>query len=166
LTGLAEFGVRSIYNLDIIRLKWLIEELDRPLHCIYAHVRRLEALRRAGIVERASADCWLILEDFEVRTTAYDAGRGRTTSIRLLSARDLDQQVKSDGATWLDRRLAGRDKSPLVMSGFGIEVREALDRRADELIRQGHASRTIDGCCATIWVRKQRQSGWELAVAA
>ena len=21
-------------------------------------------------------------------------------------------------------------------------------------------------CCATIWVRKQRQSGWELAVAA
>jgi hypothetical protein len=34
LTGFAEFGVRSIYNLDIIQLKWLIEELDRPLHCI------------------------------------------------------------------------------------------------------------------------------------
>ena len=49
------------------------------------HVRRLEALRRAGIVERASADCWLIPENFEVRATAYDAGRGRTTSIRLLS---------------------------------------------------------------------------------
>ena len=54
-------------------------------------------------------------------------------------------QVKSDGATWLDRRLVGRDKSSLVMSGFGIEVREALDRRADELVRQGHASRTADG---------------------
>jgi hypothetical protein len=31
------------------------------------------------------------------------------------------------------------------MTGFGIEVREALDRRADELVRQGHASRRIDG---------------------
>ncbi|HXW28072.1 MAG TPA: DUF3363 domain-containing protein [Xanthobacteraceae bacterium] len=48
-------------------------------------------------------------------------------------------------ATWLDRRLVGRDKSPLVMSGFGIEVREALDRRADELVRQGHAPRRTDG---------------------
>src|SRR5215471_18496352 len=39
------------------------------------HLRRLEALRRAGIVERAAADCWLIPESFEVRATAYDAGR-------------------------------------------------------------------------------------------
>jgi type IV secretory pathway VirD2 relaxase len=109
------------------------------------HVRRLEALRRAGIVERASANCWLIPEDFDVRARAYDAGRGRATSIRLLSACDLNQQAKSDGATWLDRRLVGRDKSPLVMGGLGIEVREALDRRADELVRQGHASRTVDG---------------------
>jgi hypothetical protein len=31
------------------------------------------------------------------------------------------------------------------MSGFGIEVREAVDRRADELVRQGHASRAVDG---------------------
>jgi type IV secretory pathway VirD2 relaxase len=109
------------------------------------HVRRLEALRRAGIVERASANCWLIPENFEVRARAHDAGRGRTTSIRVLSCCDLNQQVKSDGATWLDRRLVGRDKSPLVMSGFGVEVRKALDQRADELVRQGHASRTTDG---------------------
>jgi type IV secretory pathway VirD2 relaxase len=109
------------------------------------HVRRLEALRRAGIVERASANCWLIPENFEVRARAHDAGRGRTTSIRVLSCCDLNEQVKSDGATWLDRRLVGRDKSPLVMSGFGVEVRKALDQRADELVRQGHASRTTDG---------------------
>jgi hypothetical protein len=47
------------------------------------HVRRLEALRRAGIVERASADCWLIPEDFEVRARAYDAGRARTLAGRV-----------------------------------------------------------------------------------
>ena len=109
------------------------------------HVRRLEALRRAGIVERASADCWLIPENFEVRATAYDAGRGNLTRIRLLSGHDLKQQVKIDGATWLDQQLVGRDKSPLAMSGFGVEVRKALDRRTHELVRQGHASRTADG---------------------
>ena len=31
------------------------------------------------------------------------------------------------------------------MSGFGVQVHEALNRRAEELVRQGHASRTIDG---------------------
>jgi type IV secretory pathway VirD2 relaxase len=134
------------------------------------HVRRLEALRRAGVVERASADCWLIPEDFEVRAKAHDAGRARTTSIRVLSGCDLNQQVKSDGATWLDRRLVGRDKSPLVMSGFGVEVREALDRRADELVRQGHARRTIDGAwrpranlIATLQQQEVERAGPELA---
>jgi type IV secretory pathway VirD2 relaxase len=134
------------------------------------HVRRLEALRRAGIVERSSADCWLIPEDFEVRARAYDAGRGRTTSIRVLSGCDLNQQVKSDGATWLDRRLVGRDKSPLAMSGFGVEVREALDRRVDELVRQGHASRTIDGAwrpranlIATLQQQEVERAGRKLA---
>jgi hypothetical protein len=34
LTGLAEFGLCPIYSVDIIRLKWLIEELDWHLHCI------------------------------------------------------------------------------------------------------------------------------------
>jgi type IV secretory pathway VirD2 relaxase len=134
------------------------------------HVRRLEALRRAGIVERASADCWLIPDDFEVRARAYDACRGRSTSIRVLSGYDLKQQVKSDGATWLDRRLVGRDQSPLAMSGFGAEVREALDRRADELVRQGHASRTVDGAwrpradlIRTLQHREVERAGHELA---
>jgi Protein of unknown function (DUF3363) len=31
---------------------------------VEAHVRRLEALRRAGIVERMNADNWIIPEDF------------------------------------------------------------------------------------------------------
>jgi type IV secretory pathway VirD2 relaxase len=135
-----------------------------------AHVRRLEALRRAGIVERTNADCWLIPQDFEVRATAYDARRGRLTDVRLLSSCDLDQQVKSDGATWLDRRLVGRDKSPLVMSGFGVKVREALDRRADELVRQSHASRTVDGAwrprANLIWTLQHQEverAGRELA---
>jgi Protein of unknown function (DUF3363) len=53
--------------------------------------------------------------------------------------------VTSDGATWLDRRLVGSDRGPLAGIGFGAEVRQAIDRRTDQLIRQGHASRTPEG---------------------
>ena len=58
---------------------------------------------------------------------------------------DLDRQVTSDGATWLDRQLLAGDRRTLANSGFGAEVRNALERRSDELIRQGHASRTAQG---------------------
>ena len=77
---------------------------------VEAHVRRLEALRRAGIVERVNADRWLIPEDFDARAAAYDAARGRQTSMRVLCAYDLDRQVTSDGATWLDRELVSRER--------------------------------------------------------
>jgi type IV secretory pathway VirD2 relaxase len=110
-----------------------------------AHVRRLEALRRAGVVERTDADWWLIPEDFEARAAAYEAARGRQTQLRVLCAYDLDRQVTSDGATWLDRQLLGRDRSSLAAGGFGGEVRQALERRADDLVRQGHGSRTPEG---------------------
>ena len=51
---------------------------------IEAHVRRLEALRRAGVVERIDADNWIIPEDFEQRAAGYDAKRGRPLSVRVL----------------------------------------------------------------------------------
>jgi hypothetical protein len=41
-----------------------------------SHVRRLEALRLAGVVERIDADRWLIPNGFEARAQAYDAGQG------------------------------------------------------------------------------------------
>jgi type IV secretory pathway VirD2 relaxase len=110
-----------------------------------AHVRRLEALRRAGIVERRDADQWQVPEDFEQRAAAYDAGRRRQASLRILSAYDLDRQISSDGATWLDREFLARDRKALSTRGFGAEVRQALRERETELIRQGHVQRTSDG---------------------
>jgi type IV secretion system protein VirD4 len=95
-----------------------------------AHVRRLEALRRAGIVERIDADQWRIPEDFESRAAAYDAGRNRQANIRVLSAVRLEQQIGADGATWLDRRLVSAETSDLAPAGFGQQVREAMDRAA------------------------------------
>jgi type IV secretory pathway VirD2 relaxase len=112
---------------------------------IDAHVRRLEALRRAGIVERIDADRWLIPENFEARAATYDAAKGRQAGLRLLCVYDLDRQVTSDGATWLDRQLVSRDRGPIATGGFGAEVHQALERRKDELVRQGHACTTADG---------------------
>jgi type IV secretory pathway VirD2 relaxase len=112
---------------------------------VESHVRRLEALRRAGIVERVDADRWRIPDGFEARAQAYDAGQGRRASLRVVSAYDLDRQVTSDGATWLDRQLLSRQQGTFADAGFGAEVRGALERRKDELIRQGDAWRTPEG---------------------
>ena len=110
-----------------------------------AHVRRLESLRRARIAERIDADQWRIPEDFESRATAYDAGRNRQASIRVVSTFDLEKQIGADGATWLDRRLVTPDSSDLTPAGFGQQVREAMDQRREHHIAQGDATRQQNG---------------------
>jgi hypothetical protein len=112
---------------------------------VESHIRRMEALRRAGIVERLGPDHWQVPPDFEQRAQAYDAGRGRQANLRLLSAYDLDRQITSDGVTWLDRQLVSRERLPLASTGFGAEVQQAMEARKEQLIRQGHARRTPEG---------------------
>jgi type IV secretory pathway VirD2 relaxase len=112
---------------------------------IEAHVRRLEALHRAGVVERLDAGNWLIPSDFEARAAAYETAQSRRMNLRVLSICDLDRQITSDGATWLDRELASRNRTPLTEAGFGAEVIQALERRKDSLVDQGLAWRTADG---------------------
>jgi type IV secretory pathway VirD2 relaxase len=112
---------------------------------VRSHVRRLEALRRAGIVERIDADHWHIPQDFEARAIAYDVRRGAQASVRILATLDLEQQIASDGATWLDRELASRQRTPLIDAGFGQQARQAMERRKYTLLEQGHAWRAPDG---------------------
>jgi hypothetical protein len=54
---------------------------------------------------------------------------------------DLDCQVTAPGATWLDYRLVERERMPLAMSGFGQEVRNAMEARAEHLAAGGLARR-------------------------
>jgi hypothetical protein len=96
---------------------------------VRSHVRRLEALRRAGIVERIDADHWRIPQDFVSRAADYDARRGAQTSVRILATLDLEQQIASAGATWLDRELASRQRTPLTETGSGQQVRQAMEQR-------------------------------------
>src|SRR5216683_1202347 len=145
IAGVAEDGVyRPSRHLEQARFDGRVPGGDYD-GFIDAHVRRLEALRRAGIVERIDADHWRLPEDFESRAAAYDAGRNRQLNIRVLSTFDLERQIEADGATWLDRRLVGRGRADLVAAGFGQEVQQAMDRRREYLIGQGDAIRHGDG---------------------
>jgi hypothetical protein len=110
------------------------------------HARRLEALRRAGHVERIDADHWRVPNDIVDRGLAHDLARGGDSlRVRTLSTLDLEQQIRSDGATWLDRDIVSSARMPLVKSGFGLEVAWALDRRTERLVETGHAKRDADG---------------------
>lgn len=138
-----------------------------------AHIRRLEALRRAGIVERIDADQWRIPEDFESKSAAYDAGRNPQAGVRVLSALDLEKQIGADGATWLDRRLVSPDaSSDIAPAGFGQQVREAMNQRREHHIDQGDASRSRDGrffyrrnLLATLREREVASVGAEIAAS-
>jgi Protein of unknown function (DUF3363) len=113
---------------------------------VRSHVRRLEALRRAGHVERIDADRWKIPTDIAERGLAHDARNGgKDFSVRILSTLDLQRQVSSDGATWLDWELVSPNRTTLANSGFGREVSEAMERRKQSLVNTGHAVRLDDG---------------------
>ncbi|WP_062785675.1 relaxase/mobilization nuclease domain-containing protein [Novosphingobium capsulatum] len=170
IAGMAEDGIyRPSRHLEQARFDGRVPSGDYE-GFIDAHVRRLEALRRAGIVERIDADQWRIPEDFEARATAHDASRNARANIRLLSTFDLERQIGSDGATWLDRRLVGAGASDLSPAGFGEQVREAMERRRETLIDRGDAIRQADGriayrrnLIATLQEREVTRAGEELA---
>ena len=145
IAGMAEDGIyRPSRHLEQARFDGRVPGGDYE-RFVDAHVRRLEALRRAGIAERIDADQWRIPEDFEARAAAHDAGRNAGANIRVLSTFDLERQIGSDGATWLDRRLVGASASDLSPAGFGEQVREAMERRRETLIDRSDAVRQTDG---------------------
>ena len=111
---------------------------------VESHVRRLEALRRAGIVERIDADHWRLPADFDKRTAEYDAQRCGRMTLRVLSILDLEAQIDANGATWLDREMTSSSRTPIVRAGFGAEVARAMKQRRETLVAIGHARRAPD----------------------
>ncbi|ARQ02716.1 relaxase/mobilization nuclease domain-containing protein [Pseudorhodoplanes sinuspersici] len=77
-----------------------------------------------------------------VELRRYEDAQGRSrVALAVRSDLDLDAQVKASGATWIDRQLVARDPAPLSSSGFGQEVKAAMESRADHLVTQGLARR-------------------------
>ncbi|HEY4690517.1 MAG TPA: relaxase/mobilization nuclease and DUF3363 domain-containing protein [Anaerolineae bacterium] len=105
-----------------------------------AHVRRLEAMRRAGIVERVAEGVWRVPADLPEQGRQYDAQRLGGVAVELRSHLPVERQARVIGATWLDQQLIGGSKG-IGDLGFGSDVREALWQRSDFLIEHGLAEK-------------------------
>ncbi len=104
-----------------------------------AHVRRLEAMRRAGAGPERNADgSWTIGVDHLDQAAAYEARRlrDRPVEIETLSTLPIARLGTADAATWLDREIGSAAPLPLRDAGFGREVRSALDVRRQWLVEQ------------------------------
>ncbi len=76
-----------------------------------------------------------------VEARAYEDSSGRyRLSLATRSDLSIDAQVPESGATWLDLQLLAKE-SAIGGSGFGAEVRDAMDRRVDHLVEEGLARR-------------------------
>jgi len=137
IVGIVRDGLyRSVDHLVQLRQQGIAD----PQAGVDAHVRRLEALRRFGIVERMVDGVWRVPPDFLSRTQAHDAQRAAEGIIELRSHLPIEQQVRTQGATWLDHQMMGNTGN-LSPQGFGAEVRGALQDRRDFLVEQGLAKR-------------------------
>ena len=141
--NIASLSVDGIYRTDHhLALAQGQATPDRdPREVVVAHVRRLEALRRAGIVERMAEGVWRVPNDLAERGCQYDAQRlGGGVAVDLKSHLPIERQTRVIGATWLDQQLIGGGKG-LGDLGFGGEVKDALQQRTDFLAEQGLAER-------------------------
>ena len=98
-----------------------------------AHKRRLEALRRAGLVERRADGVFLIPPDFLERAASFEARRGEGVKIEVKSWIGIDAQIGARAPAWLDAFDAGDSSA----GGFGAEAAKAQRARLAFLRREG-----------------------------
>lgn len=106
-----------------------------------SHVRRLEAMRREGLVSRLADGSWSVGRDYLDRALEYEKLQQTRNPVRaaVLSWQRLEDLPQALGATWLDRKLVGKEPDEFASTGFGAEVETALRTRRQWLIEQGLA---------------------------
>ena len=106
---------------------------------ITANVRRLEAMRRAGFVQRRADGVFEIPRDYETRALRFEIKRLVRTPVqaRVASYWTLGDQERALGLTYLDRVLARDDVMPDGPGSFTRDFEGALNRRRLFLIEQG-----------------------------
>jgi len=102
------------------------------------HKRRLEALRRAGIVERAQDGSWRIPDDYLEHAADFERGRA-SAKVKVLSWVSLEQIPEARARTFIDDALEARGGLESVASGFGGELRNAIAARRRWLLAEGLA---------------------------
>jgi len=105
---------------------------------VAAHVRRLEALRRAGHVTRHSDGSWSIPADYLNRAGEFErvSALSRPVAISSMSSLSLKQMETVMGATWLDQSMIGGDNDG-TPRGFGADVEQAKAIRRNFLFKSG-----------------------------
>ncbi|MCO6389976.1 DUF3363 domain-containing protein [Aliihoeflea aestuarii] len=69
-----------------------------------------------------------------------DSGGWTRTALAVRADLSIEAQTTATGSTWIDRQLIARD--PLdTGGGFGLEVKQAMEARADHLVAEGLARR-------------------------
>ena len=104
---------------------------------IKAHVRRLEAMRRAGHAERNSDGSWTVPKDYLKRAAQYETSRsfGNPVKLDIRSRLPLAELTQTMGKTWIDTELIkGGSESDAL--GFGQEVETLKAQRQKFLLSQ------------------------------
>ncbi|WP_374005816.1 DUF3363 domain-containing protein [Delftia lacustris] len=140
-----------------------------PQEIVTAHVRRLEALHRAGIVERVAEGVWDVPKNLIKFGHIYDRQRLENgVAVELKSHFPIERQACMMGATWLDQQLIAGGRG-LGNLGFSGDVKQALQQRADFLVEQGLAERRgqrvllARNLLATLRDRELTQAGKDIA---
>ena len=104
---------------------------------IKAHVRRLEAMRRAGHAERNPDGSWSIPKDYLKRAAQYETSRsfGNPVKLDIRSHAPLAELTQTMGKTWLDTELM-KGSAESEASGFGQEVETLKAQRQKFLLSQ------------------------------
>jgi type IV secretory pathway VirD2 relaxase len=139
---ISALAVEGVYRTDhhLALAKTQARSNRDPQGVVTAHVRRLEALRRAGVVKQIAEGVWRVPADLSERGQQYDAQRLGGVEVELRSHLSIEQQTRVMGATWLDQQLVNRVPE-MSSHGFAGEVHEALRQRGDFLVGQGFAQR-------------------------
>jgi type IV secretory pathway VirD2 relaxase len=136
-----------------------------------SHVRRLEAMRRAGAgPERFPDGSWAIADDHLVKADAFALRqqRDRPVTLSVLSRTPVADLAAKEAPTWLDREIENAASAPRDL-GFGREVRTALAARRQWLIEQQLATgeretfRIRDGAVEALRERELRGAADGLA---
>ncbi|MEL6729241.1 MAG: DUF3363 domain-containing protein [Pseudomonadota bacterium] len=112
---------------------------------IAAHVRRLEAMRRAEIVTRQVDATWQIPPDYLNRVQILQERRALRAgaNVEVLAWGDLESQISAAGLTWLDETPMSANPA----YGFGKDVQNARSARRHVLVERGiisHAEKELD----------------------
>ncbi|RYG31721.1 MAG: DUF3363 domain-containing protein, partial [Burkholderiales bacterium] len=114
-------------------------EADVEAGVMAANVRRLEAMRRLGLVERPSSGEFEVGQDHLSTAMRFEERLARRApfTAKVQSYWSLDEQIDVLGKSYLDRVLGGEVSGPEGDSRFARQFETSLQQRRLFLIEQG-----------------------------